>query len=80
MGDAMTPSTLVPGHRPVPSDYFASARANLHNLADVDAEIDRNRRFMAGAANEHRRAHFEARVKFLSKLRGEVATPELFAV
>lgn len=76
----MTPSTLVisGGGRFVPA-YFVSARESLRTVADVDAEIDRNKRFMASAANGARRAHFESRVKFLTKLRGEVATPTLFA-
>lgn len=76
----MTPSTLVPaGGRDVP-DYVISARQHLTTVADVDAEIDRCKRFSASAHNAARRAHWQSRLRFLTQLRGEVATPELFAV
>lgn len=59
--------------------YEINARQSLTTPALVDAEIDRCRRFRASAANDARRNHYEARLRFLTKLRGEVATPELFA-
>lgn len=62
-----------------PTNYELAARESLTTVADVDAEIDRCRRFRAGAANDSRRNHYEARLRFLTKLRGEVATPQLFA-
>lgn len=67
----MTPATLVPA-------YCVTARQQLTTVADVDAEIDRCRRFSASAYNAARRAHWQSRLKFLTQLRGEVATPELF--
>ena len=69
----MTPSTLVPA-------YQHSARQHLTTVELVDVELNRCIRYRAGAANEQRRAHFDARVKFLTRLRGEVATPDLFTV